>query len=720
MIKKPLTFASRDEIDITLHCFEGTMPMDLDGFVFMNSPVGTVNNSTPIPKTHPDGTPNPEWGQMVFNGDGMLFRFNCSEPGLIRVKSALLKTPCYYADEASKYGTENYQEGIFFKSKGIARTSKILGSRNQANTSVNAFKFPGNKHTRLTVNFDAGRPFEVDPKTMKLITAIGFNHEWSESLSFLIQEDVFELIQSSAHPSFDPVTQEFYTVCFRKDMYNLVFTSILNLDIQKSKQILWRFGRKAYHFVVKIIRFLGGIFNVIARSFIGFAFPAFLQKLKEDDTSENEANEEDVFGMVNAVSILKWTGKGKLQSWNIIDEKGNNLVIQQTMHQTALSKDYIVLVDSSLKFALDIMTNIPFPKYPLLNNFFRWCIAKTMNPNTPLYLVKRSDLVEGVKDVKAKKVMVELETVHYAVEYENPNDTITIYTSHNAASCAAEWVRPYDTLAIDPSKPILENTIGLMASGEMDIGRAGKIKINAITGKKQSHIVFSKGFEGDDVAHLTKAHTWAVGLNTFRDMNSADQPNINIPYIFWQSYGLDYRLLTSFIKDLYGKYKHREIPVKKMLEYTIKGVPFCLSRMETENMEFVDCFHFKMNENLRSLQFVPRTGLSNSLPPELNGYILCTMVNGSADLTADEYTREVWIFDAANLQQGPVCKLAHDALQFAFTIHSVWIPDCEASPADYYINPIVDYTEVLNRFNNQDKKAVLTSFMKKSVFPHYQ
>lgn len=720
MRKTALTYASREEIEVDLQCIEGEVPTDMDGFVFINSPVGTVNSNTPIPKKNPDGTDNPEWGQMVFNGDGMLFRFDCSVPGKVRVKSALLKTPCYYADEATKWGTDYYKNGIFFKSKGIARTSPVLGSRNQANTSVAAFKFPGDQHTRITVNFDAGRPFEVDPKSMKVITAIGYNKEWSESLSFVIQEDVFELIQSSAHPCYDPLTQEFFTVCFRKNMNNLVFTSIFSLDLTRIWHVTNRFFKKAFRFLQSIVRWIGKLFRGIARAFMGFVFPAYVEKLQADDTSPNEEKQEDIFGMVNSVSILKWTGKGKLQSWNIVGPKGKNLVIHQTMHQTALSKDFIILVDSSLKFALDIMTNMPFPKYPLLNNIIRWCVAKAMEPNTPLYLVKRADLVEGVTDVKARKVMVDLETVHYSVEYENPNNEITIYTSHNAASCAAEWVRPYDTLGIDSTKPVLENTIGLMASGEMDIGRAGKYVINGLTGvKKESVKIWKKGFEGNDITHLKEAHTWAVGLNTFRDMASADKPTNTIPYIFWQSYGLDYRLLTTFIRKMYSKYQHRKIPVKKMLEYTKKGVPFCLSRMNTATMEFEDWFHFEMNQNLRSLQFVPKKNASPNLPPELNGYILCTMVNGTEDLVANEYTREIWFFDAANLKQGPVCKMAHDALQFAFTIHSVWIADCEPSPADYIVDPIEDYTEVLNRFTNLEKKELLEAFMKKEVFPHY-
>ena len=91
---RPFTFASRNEIEVTLNLIDGTIPNDLSGFVLLNSPAGTVNNETPIPEYRPDGSYNPEYGQMIFNGDGMVFRFGMETPGQISVKSKLLKTPC--------------------------------------------------------------------------------------------------------------------------------------------------------------------------------------------------------------------------------------------------------------------------------------------------------------------------------------------------------------------------------------------------------------------------------------------------------------------------------------------------------------------------------------------------------------------------------------------------------------------------------------------------
>ncbi len=721
----PFTYASRADLDLNLTVFEGTLPQDLSGFAFFNSPVGTVNNTTPIPEYRPDGTYNPEYGQMVFNGDGMLLRFAMDTPGEISVKTKLLKTPCYYADEASKYGTDYFEQGLKFNSQGMARTSLSLGSRNQINTSVNTFKFSGDKTTRVTVNFDAGRPFEIDPKSLELITPIGRNSEWGQEMSPIL-ENTFELFQSSAHPSFDPITQEFFTVCFQKNFNNLILGEMFPDSLLEEEHHLKEKLEMAFASVFGKIKLSARNMLRVLKNFVEHAHKQVSDKSLEDynlDHAENAIQAPDDFlGMVNATYLMRWVGQDPLDRWNIIDEEGNNLTMMQTMHQTALSKDYIVLVDSSLKFALDVLENVPFPKLPWLNRLLRWITARTIEPTTPLYIIKRSDLIAGEANVVAKKFIIPLETVHYSVLYDNPDNNITIFTSHNSALCAAEWVRPYDVLAVDKT-PIDKNTIGLFTCGEMDLGRVGKFVVNGETCEIVEQIVVSdKGFDGDNVKNITRAHTWAVGLNTFRDELSADNPNYEIPYIFWQFYGLDKRMLTEFIKELYEKYQNRIISVEDMLKYTDAGVPFCISRMRTDNMEFDDYYLFKMNENLRSLQFVPRKAGSENHHSEiaLDGYILCTMINGPENFVGDDYTREIWVFDAANLAQGPVAKLNHPDLQYAFTIHSVWTPDCEPSPANYVIDIVEDYTQVVNAFPSEKKRNQMLQFLQATVFPHYQ
>lgn len=733
-MKKPFTYASRDEIEVELVATEGSIPLDMYGHVYLNSPCGTVNHTLPMPEFLPDGSKNSEFGEMMFNGDAMLFRFDLDKPGRVGVKSSLLKAPCYYADYASRYGTEYYKQGIYFKGMGLGRTSMHMGSRNQLNTSINLFKFEGDKNTRVSINFDAGRFYEIDAASMVLKTPIGSNKEWVGDFPNKL-EYTFPLVLSTAHPSFDPLTKEFFTVNYLKSASDLAFGGRrLFGDLPQENDLVAEHVKKLYadlqkrkvkgHLMLGILaRFLEFLKRILLNIEPGAKFDPFDvgAALKESDRVY-----KDIFGMENAVYLLRWTGSGPLDRWRVVNEKGEDLYISQCMHQTNISKDYIVLVDSSVKFTLDIMFSDPFPRAPWLDELLRWITSKAMLPETPLYIIRRKDLVPGAKTVTAKTFTIPLETVHYSMDYDNADNLITLHTAHNTASCAAEWIRPYDTLAVEPHTPVFKNTIGLMTCGEMDIGRIGKFVVNGETAEiKEQHIVHDKGFEGNEPTGI-KAHTWGIALNTYRDIISADKPVNKIRKNYWQSYGLDKRMLTHFIWRLYHDYQNRIIPADELLEYTKKGVPFCLFRQDVETMTIDnDYWIFRMNENFRSMQFVPRSrpgGIPKGVDPDMDGYILCTMVIGSPDIDndKDEYSREVWLFDAAALSKGPVCKLQHPDLQFAFTIHSVWSPDSASSNTSYHIPVREDYDWVISNFPSQERQANMREFMEKNVYPFFE
>ncbi len=734
MKKTAFTYASRQEIDVELICFEGTIPDDLSGYVYINSPVGSVNFETPVPRKKTDGSWNPDFGQQIFNGDGMILRFDCNNAGKIYLKTGLMRTPCFYADLNSKIGTAYHEKGLSFDSHGLSRISKKLGTRNQINTSINGFRFGESQSPRLTANFDAGRPFEFDPVSLEVITPIGYNRQWGSEFP-RSSDQIFEMFQSTAHPSFDPITQEYFTVCFLKSAVNLVFSEkwqqILDAKWDDTKDFVIGKFDDLYKNVLEGLNIKEGSFFDILGDFM-----SYIKEQKEDPTLPNYSKErlkallfkdnsddKDLLGMQNAVKLIRWTGTDAIESWNVIDDEGNNIVINQTMHQTSLSKDYIVLMDTSIKFSLDIIENRFGTHNAWLNQTIRWITSKTIEPNTPMYIIHRADLIAGNTNVIAKKVTIDLEISHFSLEYDNPNDVLMMYASHNSALCAAEWVRHFDTLAIN-DEPVHDNTIGLMICGEMDISRVGKWQIDGKTGTiKDSKVVFQKGFEGNDTKKLTDAHTWAVGLSTFKNIVSARNVTNTIPYMFWQFYGLDYRMLTNFIKELYSDYEHRIIPVDELLDYNRQGVPFCLSRQNMQTMEFEDWYHFKMNQNFRSLQFVPRKTtnvITNVAEEALDGYILCTLVNGVEDFSDDEYSREVWIFDAKNLKNGPVCKLHHPEMQFAFTIHSAWIETCQPSPKDYLVDIVEDYLEVAEQFDSESFRNEIKEFLVNAVFPHYK
>jgi carotenoid cleavage dioxygenase-like enzyme len=127
---KSIGTVSQEELPDTEMIIDGTLPDDLSGHVFILAPVGHVDSKRNGTLVYPskDGTPLP-------NGNGMIYRLDFDKAGTVGLKSKIAKTPCYYADEATKPGTE--ADEYKFRNFGLARLSPWLGLRSVANTKMN-------------------------------------------------------------------------------------------------------------------------------------------------------------------------------------------------------------------------------------------------------------------------------------------------------------------------------------------------------------------------------------------------------------------------------------------------------------------------------------------------------------------------------------------------------------------------------------------------------
>ncbi|MEG4944958.1 carotenoid oxygenase family protein [Microcoleus sp. F4-D5] len=84
-VPQSIMTASRDELDNIQLEIEGELPEDLQGHVFIVAPVGSVASG---------GLPHPD-GNSWLNGDGMIYRLDFNRQGEVRLKSRLVKPPCY-------------------------------------------------------------------------------------------------------------------------------------------------------------------------------------------------------------------------------------------------------------------------------------------------------------------------------------------------------------------------------------------------------------------------------------------------------------------------------------------------------------------------------------------------------------------------------------------------------------------------------------------------
>jgi carotenoid cleavage dioxygenase-like enzyme len=716
-----IIYASREELAIQLNVVKGTLPKDIYGVVYLTSPSGSVNsNGLPFPEFNPDGSNNQEYGSPLMNGDGMIFKIDFNTQGQVNLQTVLMKTPCYYADQATSLtgaATQNPKfEKYGFRNAGIARMSLHLGTRNELNTAIVPFQFAGDTQARLLATYDVGRPFEISPKNLKLLTPIGKNSEWTPGTPPIIKMP-FPLIQSTAHPVFDPKTGDFFMVNYTKSLQTMLssvhfLTGMIAAEGKLEKHLEDLADEfESHKSRQKSLEDLQKSFQKPPIGNIWDKIKIWLEKLLAKATQTEDG-----------VSLMRWNGKpGNLDKWNVIDQSGKNLVIDQCMHQMGITQDFIILADSSFKFAIDILINNPFPHNYKIDRFIRAVTAAPMLPYLTLYLIKRADLQTNAKQVKAIKLnqAIPIEAVHFSADYSNPNNQITVYLAHNTAACMAEWLRPYDTLGVQPDQPVERDLLGMFAIGAMDIGRIGKFVIDGNTGNliEDKSVVLHETGNLQDPAHLG-AHTWELGLYTYRDIISPNKVVEHIDNMYFICYGLDPRMLTRFIDNLYTNYPNRIIPKPEILQYTAQGLPSALIRVNMDTMQIEDFWQYPIDFNMRAIQFVPRQGANPN--DSKDGYVLVTSVNVVEGTSPKEYSAELWLFDAANLAQGPICQLAHPQMTFAFTLHSAWLETAQDTPSNYKIDIQEDYNALIKQFFWPNKRKNMQAFFNQYVYPYFK
>ena len=487
--------ASRAKLDVELNVIDGKIPKDIHGLVYAMSPSGTTNsNGLPYPEYYPDKEYNREYGSHIMNGDGVVLCLDFNNSSGVRLKTDLMKTPCFYADEATgRNGAladkKRYWE-YRFHNMGIARMSFGIGARNELNTAVVPFIRKGEKTARLLATYDVGRPFEFDPVTFKLTTPVGRNSDWTAATPAFMN-GAFPLVEGTAHPSFDPNTNELFVTNYTRGMKNMLssihffnsmrkYPELIEQDLEKHLEAHRDVGDD--EFIEKLDMFYKNAHEKIHRhkSFINRAFDKMEHAMLEAFSKLKQFGEKIIPG--NEVFLMKWDANtGETLKWKLVDENNKDLIIRQCMHQTGFTKDYVILMDSSFKFNMDGLISNPFPHNAKIDELIRERTARPMAPRTETFLVNRSDLVAGKKEVVVKTLnpSLPLECIHFSANYENPDNIITFYTADNSANCVAEWLRPYDHLGTDNNQPIEKDLIGMLASGNMDVCRVGKFVVDA-------------------------------------------------------------------------------------------------------------------------------------------------------------------------------------------------------------------------------------------------
>ena len=700
-VPRAIMRASREPLDADLIVRSGALPADLQGHVFVMAPAGSVEDGR---QSRP--------GDPLLTGDGTIYRLDLDQPGVARVKMRPAQTPDYFADQAAYHARHPAYSKLRFSDFGMGRLSLRLGMRNGLNTAFVPMRFSGDDRQRLLATTDDGRPYELDPASLATVTPIGRLDEWRALIGdgfkvgpFSLGHFPFPLVMGTAHPVFDSRTSELFTVNYGRA------TSSIFAAITEVSQKVENLGDALRLLIDKGLKLL--IFLLIA---VPLALLGWFQKLLH-------GGDDGIF-----TYLLRFTGDGPLERWRLVQPNGTPVAIRQTLHQMAITRDYIVLLDASFKFSPDQLFNTihPFRRGNLwLERLLRDLLTGPQMPETRLFVVRRADLertsgergrvkiaslvpaplrrfLPGAEppDVLARLVEVAPEALHFLADYENPDGRITLQLAHSSAACLAEWLRPYDQSAYPPHGPTPPDLLGLIAVGQMDISRHGRYVLDGEHG-----IVLDSQL----ISRTGTPNTFNTAFFTFRDDDPAQSPPARLEQIYWMTGGFWPELLTKFIYDLYANYRNRLIPLDQFQQLTGNFKPTSLYRLDAKQMELVDHYDFPASHIALSPQFVPRRRSGPppaGVDPATDGYIVCTVVSG-------EDCSEFWIFDAADLAQ-PVCVLGHPELRFGLTIHNTWMPEAQPRSAPYRIDPREDFGPRVKATGS----CAIATFFERYVYPY--
>ena len=658
------------------------LPSDLHGYVFT---VGALFQSEDDPQD--DGT-------ALYTGDGMVYRVGF-ENGKATLKTRIAKTPCYYADLATqRYLALNAKKPqswfaqkhpIFsyfgaFRDGGQSRYSLLLGARNQLNTAFLRTK------DHLLVTIDAGRPYELDPDTMELLEPVGSTKDWVGMLpavSNFSGNGIFDVFINPAHPVADlsrpePGKDEFFTANYSTG-YNGKFSKPVN----------------------RVLDWIGA--------------------LRGDRPGSKEQ-----FGRFTHLIHYQFGNSESdpiMERWQLVLPNGNPVLVEQSLHQLAITEDYIVLADIAFKMEFSQIFSPFFTGFLKLKFFkkFDWLGSILYSiflhqikplPFSNVYIVKRKDLEKEMPTVTAQKVKIPIEISHFAADYINPNGKITLHIGHSngwdVTECLTHYDKPVKAVTGESNlRPELEG----MMSGTMDLGYLGRYIIDAATGTIEHTELFK-----DDKS------TWSPSVYTHRDLYRDNPAELakTVKSMYWMSWGFSWEIISQRIYDAYKDDDRRVIAIKDLPKPN-ENKPVTLLRFDTESMQVADSYHFPPGYFACSPQFVPSSSPVEGSDKSTQGYIVCLVL---FDDENGKPSDEFWVFHADSFNNKPVYRLkskSEPSLNLALTLHTTWLDSIEKAPnsdqerqARRKKSVEADYDKLI-----ENKSGIIKELFHKIVYPYF-
>ncbi|MAA78568.1 MAG: hypothetical protein CL916_04855 [Deltaproteobacteria bacterium] len=388
------------------------------------------------------------------------------------------------------------------------------------------------------------------------------------------------------------------------------------------------------------------------------AHPAYDSSTGELFTVNWGVNVGSVFdvGGLGFIHLLVWDG-GEMRRFRLKTDwlHLDNVRIIQSVHQIAVTSDHVIIMDTAFVSEME--------------DLIGGAGMKKQKSESILWVVPRSELVGDDTTVQAKKLTIPREAAHFLADYDSSQGRITLHLGHQCANDSSEFLAEGDLLyngsTCDPE-------LHGMICATTDTGVLGKYIIDADSMTiLESQLIQDERLMGGPSLYTFDGHHAPEEFDT----------------IWWLSFGISPELRAQKTEAAYADYPYRHIPLSDL---PTENVPPILCRVDVKTMSIEEDYSFPNGRFVSSPTFVPKTSGEDG-----EGYIYCIVVSDD-DQTEGSSGDEIWIFDAQNLSQGPLCRLGHPSLNLPMTLHSLYLESLPSGDS-YSVSIYDDYnTQIAN------------------------
>ncbi len=614
---------------------DGALPEDLRGFVFIIGPTGAHGRS------FSSDTP-------FLNGDGTLYRIAFDGQGAV-LDWRLMRPACFWAEELAR--TERQFADARFYDRGIARVSNDaqIGGRNMLNTALQAVRFDGGPE-RLLVTYESGRPHEVCPETLRLVTPVGRRERW---LPTLFPESPFALISATSHPAFHPEREEVYAMNFVRGW------RIYAKRLMRALQAGWRPGRL-------IPRLLegGGAGRRRSRP----------RKASLLDAIAPLRQHQGGLLPTPAAQLVIWDGSNEPTTVDVVDDSGKPLEFIESAHQMLATEHHVLVTDAAFKFEMDLVVRDLDGRLPAwLIRLIRRRLSRRQPSRTRLHLIPLAE-IDAVRSGRATKARAQTVTlpasiVHCFADYDDAGGTkVVVHVVDNAGSDSSEFLEENDRSELEGG-PLSPEVLGMMPAAT-DVDRFRRFTIH-LEGGEVAKVEASEEVTDHDAM-------WTVALASGPGV-AMSEPRPVLQDLYFYTHGLMPRAMSELVWDLYRDAPRRILSAEDVRRRALGGGHRARLARYTNGANAIDVgWEAPPGCLLLSPQWVPSTTEGHP------GYVV------GALFEPDE--KAIAIFHAGRLSDGPVCTLRprEGSLPWGYIVHSTYLAEAKRAPGSYRITPRQD------------------------------